>query len=103
MISFIFSHELFCITSATILAGFIGLFESTHFLNILLNFEIIFLGLNFQLITISIFLNDPFGHIFALCILALVVSGAVIGLSLVVLQFRTKQSIVFTEISTLKG
>lgn len=49
-----FGHELIPLTIAIFLVGLVGFLESKEFLSILINTEIIMLGINFNLITSSV-------------------------------------------------
>ena len=46
-----FSHELIPLTTAIFLVGLAGFLESREFLSLLVNTEIMMLGINFHLIT----------------------------------------------------
>jgi NADH-quinone oxidoreductase subunit K len=98
-----FIHELIPLTFCIFLVGFIGFIESKDFLNILINIEIMMLGINFYLITLSIYYGSYIGQVYALCFLAITAAETAIGLGLLILLYRNKGQIKFTEISTLKG
>jgi NADH-quinone oxidoreductase subunit K len=61
------------------------------------------LGVNFYLITTSIFYGSYEGQVYALCFLAVTAAETAIGLGLLVLLYRSKGQITFTELSTLKN
>lgn len=98
-----YSHELLPLTICIFLVGFIGFIESKEFLTLLVNVEIMMLGANFYLITSSLVLGDYWGQIYALCFLAVTAAETAIGLGLLILLYRAKGHISFTELSTLKG
>lgn len=98
-----YSHELFPLAICIFLIGFIGFIESKEFLTMLVNVEIMMLGANFYLITGSLIFGDYLGQIYALCFLAVTAAETAIGLGLLILLYRTKGRISFTELSTLKG
>lgn len=50
-----YSHELLPLAFCLFLIGFLGFLESREFLSILINTEIIMLGLNFYLVTLSLY------------------------------------------------
>jgi NADH:ubiquinone oxidoreductase subunit K len=50
----IYSHEFFPLSTAIFLFGIIGFLESCEFLSILINTEIMMLGINFHLITSAV-------------------------------------------------
>jgi len=98
-----FAHELIPLTIAIFLIGFIGFLESREFLSVLINTEIMMLGINFNLITNSILWGDYYGQVYALCFLAITAAETAVGLGILILLYRTKGKISFDEFSTLKG
>jgi NADH-quinone oxidoreductase subunit K len=102
-INLLYCHELLPLTTCIFLIGFLGFLESKDFLSLLINTEIIMLGLNFYVITSSLAWGDYLGQVYALCFLAITAAETAIGLGLLILVYRTKGNIVFTELSTLKG
>jgi len=98
-----YSHELIPVTVAIFLIGLIGFLESREFLSILVNTEIMMLGINFHLITSAILWGDYYGQVYALCFLAITAAETAVGLGILILLYRTKGKISFNEFSTLKG
>lgn len=98
-----FNHELIPLTISIFLIGLIGFLESQEFLSILINTEIMMLGINFHLITNSILWSDYYGQVYALCFLAITAAETAVGLGILILLYRTKGKISFDEFSTLKG
>lgn len=99
----VFVHELLPLALCLFLIGFLGFLESREFLSMLINTEIVMLGLNLYLITLSLHWGDYFGQLFAICILAITAAETAIGLGLLVLLYRARGNILFTELSTLRG
>jgi len=97
------SHELIPLAVAIFLVGLIGFLESREFLSLLINTEIMMLGVNFHLITSSILWGDYYGQAYALCFLAVTAAETAVGLGILILLYRTKGKISFDEFSTLKG
>jgi NADH-quinone oxidoreductase subunit K len=85
------------------LVGLVGFLESREFLSMLINVEVMMLGMNFYLITSSLVWGDYYGQVYALCFLAVTAAETAIGLGLLILLYRAKGRITFTELSTLKG
>jgi len=98
-----FSHELIPLATAIFLIGLVGFLESREFLSVLVNTEIMMLGVNFHLITSSITWGDYYGQVYALCFLAVTAAETAVGLGILILLYRTKGKISFDEFSTLKG
>jgi len=98
-----YSHELIPLTIAIFLMGLIGFIESREFLSILINTEIMMLGINFNLITHSILWGDYMGQAYALAFLAVTAAETAVGLGILILSYRTRGRITFDELSTLRG
>jgi len=98
-----FYNELTPLTIAIFLIGLIGFLESSEFLSILINTEIMMLAVNFNLITSAIGWGDYLGQAYALCFLAVTAAETAVGLGILILLYRTKGKITFDEFSTLKG
>jgi len=96
-------YELIPLAISIFLVGLIGFLESRDFLTLLINVEIMMLGLNFYLITSSIVSGTYLGQVYALCFLAVTAAETAVGLGLLILLYRSKGQIVFTELTTLKG
>lgn len=98
-----FSHELIPLTTAIFLIGLAGFLESREFLTLLVNTEIMMLGINFHLITTAAVWGDYKGQVYALCFLAITAAETAIGLGILILLYRVKGKISFDEFSTLRG
>ena len=61
------------------------------------------LAVNFNFITFSRMLGDELGQIFVFFILTVAAAEAAIGLAILVVLFRTRQSINVEELNSLKG
>jgi len=78
--------------------GAFGIFINKR--NILLSvicIEIIFYGLNFFLVAISMYLDDFFGEIFALFVLTLAAAESALALGLITLYFQTYGNVLLAE------
>ena len=69
---------------------------------LLMCIELMLLAVNFNFIAFSRMLGDELGQIFVFFILTVAASAA-IGLAILVVLFRTRQSINVDELGTLKG
>lgn len=99
----VYGYELLPLAVCIFLVGVAGFLESQNFLVLLVNIEVIILGINFFLITQALVIGDYTGHVYALCFLAVTASETAIGLGILILLYRTKGQITFTEVSTLRG
>lgn len=98
-----FDHELTPLAIAIFLVGLAGFLESREFLSLLVNTEVMMLGINFHLITSSIIWGDYRGQVYALCFLAITAAETAVGLGILILLYRVKGKISFDELSTLRG
>jgi NADH-quinone oxidoreductase subunit K len=98
-----YAYDLLPLAICIFLVGLVGFIESRDFLTLLVNTELMMLGINFYLITTSIVYGSYEGQIYALCFLAITAAETAIGLGLLVLLYRSKGQITFTELSTLKN
>ena len=84
--------------------GVIGIFlNRKNVIVILMSIELIFLAVNINLVSFSIFLNDLNGQIFTLFILTVAAAEAAIGLAIIVVYYRNSGSIYVEDIDRLKG
>jgi len=70
---------------------------------LLMCIELMLLSVNFNFIAFSRMLNDELGQIFVFFILTVAAAEAAIGLAILVVLFRTRQSINVEELGALKG
>lgn len=93
----IFSSLLFCI-------GVCGLLlNQRSLLNLLMSLEIILLAINTNFVAIAQHLEQRSGQIMVFFILTVAAAESAIGLSLLTVIFRQKQSIAVDTLSELKG
>ena len=84
--------------------GVIGIFlNRKNIIVILMNIELLLLGVNMNLVSFSIFLNDLSGQIFTLFILTVAAAEAAIGLAIIVIYYRKTGTIRVEDINSLKG
>ena len=84
--------------------GLAGVFlNRKNIIVILMSIELILLGVNINLVSFSIFINDLTGQIFTLFILTVAAAEAAIGLAIIVVYYRNSGTIRVEEIDKLKG
>jgi NADH-quinone oxidoreductase subunit K len=69
----------------------------------LMSLELMFLSINFNFIVFGNLLNDLAGQIFVFFILTVVAAESAIGLAIIVVLYRNKNSINVEDIARLKG
>jgi NADH-quinone oxidoreductase subunit K len=84
--------------------GLCGIFFNNHnFLTVLLNIEVMLLGVGLLYIGFSVFFFEPKGQMYALIILVLAAAESCLGLSLLVSLFRSRRSITQLELTHLSN
>ena len=68
-----------------------------------MSLELMFLSINYNFIIFGNYLNDLVGQVFVFFILTVVAAESAIGLAIIVVLFRKKQSINVEDIGRLKG
>jgi NADH:ubiquinone oxidoreductase subunit K len=96
-------YDLLPLAICIFLVGLIGFIESRDFLTLLVNTELMMLGVNFYLITVSLIYGSYSGQVYALCFLAVTAAETAIGLGLLILFYRSKGQITFVELTSLRG
>tara|TARA_Y100000996_G_C22377311_1_gene583588 strand:+ start:30 stop:335 length:306 start_codon:yes stop_codon:yes gene_type:complete len=74
-----------------------------NILIMLMSLELMFLSINFNFIIFGNYLNDIAGQVFVFFILTVIAAESAIGLAIIVVLFRAKQSINVDDIGKLKG
>ncbi|MBY0378287.1 MAG: NADH-quinone oxidoreductase subunit NuoK [Gammaproteobacteria bacterium] len=70
---------------------------------LLMSVELMLLAVNMNFIAFASFLQDSAGQIFVFFILAVAAAETAIGLAILIILFRTRQSINVTDLDALKG
>lgn len=84
--------------------GSMGIFiNRRNVLNLLMSIELILLAVNFNFIIFSRYLNDLAGQIFVFFILTVAAVESAIGLAIIVLIYRSKNSINIRDFNKLKN
>ena len=93
----------------TLAAILFGLGVAGIFLNrknviiLLMAIELMLLAVNMNFVAFSYFLNDTAGQVFVFFILTVAAAEAAIGLAILVVLFRNRQTINVDDLDTLKG
>ncbi|MCZ6517218.1 MAG: NADH-quinone oxidoreductase subunit NuoK [Gammaproteobacteria bacterium] len=70
---------------------------------LLMCIELMLLAVNFNFIALSRYLDDIAGQVFVFFVLTVAAAEAAIGLAILVIVFRTRQSINVQDLDSLKG
>lgn len=65
--------------------------------------ELMLLAVNFNFVILSRFLDDIAGQVFVFFILTVAAAEAAIGLAILVVLFRSRQSVQVEDLDTMKG
>ena len=85
-------------------ASAMGIFMNRkNVLVILMSIELMLLAVNFNFVAFSQYLGDTAGQIFVFFILTVAAAEAAIGLAILVLIYRNRQSINVQDLDSLKG
>lgn len=88
---------LFCISMA-------GIFiNRKNVIILLMAIELMLLSVNMNFIAFSYYLNDLQGQVFVFFILTVAAAEAAIGLAILVVLFRNRQTINVADLDSLKG
>lgn len=95
----------FLVVSAILFTlGVFGIFlNRRNVIVILMSVELILLSVSVNLVAFSAQLSDLTGQVFSMFILTVAAAEAAIGLAILVVFFRNKNSIAVEDISSLKG
>jgi len=84
--------------------GILGVFlNRKNLIVLLMSIELILLSANINLVSFSNYYKDITGQIFVLFTLSVSAAEAAVGLAIIVIFFRKKDSIHIDDINTLKG
>lgn len=93
----ILSAILFCISLA-------GIFlNRKNIIILLMSIELMLLSVNFNFVAFSAFMQDISGQVFVFFILTVAAAEAAIGLAILVVLYRSKQSINVDDMNSMKG
>ncbi len=88
---------MFCLSMA-------GIFlNRKNVLILLMSIELMLLSVNMNFIAFSHFLGDPAGQVFVFFILTVAAAESAIGLAILVVLFRNRQTINVDDLDSLKG
>ncbi len=97
-------HHYLILAALLFSIGTVGLFMNRKsVITILMSIELMLLAVNLNFIAFSVYLKDIVGQIFSLIILSIAAAEISIGLAILVLYFRNRDSIEIEDINQMKG
>jgi NADH-quinone oxidoreductase subunit K len=92
------------LSSIVFVIGICGIFlNKKNLIIILMSIELMLLAVNINMVAFSAYLQDLTGQIFTIFILTVAAAEAAIGLAILVIFYRKKNSIDTDDVSELKG
>lgn len=97
--------EHYLILSALLFAlGLLGVYWGRKtVITILMSIELMLLSVNLNLVAFSSFHKDLVGQVFVLFVLTIAAAEAAIGLAILVIYHRQKQSVSVEDMSSIRG
>ena len=83
--------------------GLFGLLTKRNLIAVLMSIELMLLAVNFNFIAFSQYLGDTAGQIFVFFVLTVAAAESAIGLAIMVLVFRNRNTINVADLNKLKG
>jgi len=91
------------ITSTLFLIGILGLvLNRKNIIIIIMSIELMLLAVNLNFIIFSIYLDDILGQMFVLFILTVAATESAIGLAILIVYYRVKNTILVEKIPSIK-
>jgi len=87
---------LFCI-------GVYGVLTRRNGVLVLMSIELILNAVNINLVAFGAFQDNVLGDVFAVFVIAVAAAEVGVGLAMVLLMYRNRKSIDFTEVDMMKG
>ena len=96
--------EHYLVASALLFAiGLFGLITSRNLIKVLMSVEFILNAANLNFVAFSHYLNDIGGQVFVFFILTVAAAESAIGLAILVVLFRNRNTINVQDLDSLKG
>lgn len=84
--------------------GVLGIFiNRKNVIVILMSIELVLLAVNINFVAFSVFQHNMLGQIFTMIVLTVAAAEAAIGLAILVVYFRNRESIAVEDIHLMKG
>ena len=92
------------VSSLLFTIGICGIFlNRKNIITILMSVELILLAVNINFVAFSAMLGDIMGQIFAMFVLTVAAAEAAIGLAILVIYFRNRDTIAVEDVNMMKG
>ncbi|MFL2848029.1 MAG: NADH-quinone oxidoreductase subunit NuoK [Coraliomargaritaceae bacterium] len=96
-------NEFVIVSSLLFLIGFLGVIFRRNTIIIYMSIELMLNAVNLALVAFSRFNNTMDGSIFVFFIMTVAAAEVAVGLAIIVMIYRQKQTILVNELNQLKG
>ena len=96
-------NEFIIVSSMLFLVGFFGVIFRRNTIIIYMSIELMLNAINLALVAFSRFNNTMDGLIFVFFIMTVAAAEVAVGLAIIVMLYRQKQTVLVNELNQLKG
>lgn len=96
-------NEFIIVSSMLFLVGFFGVIFRRNTIIIYMSLELMLNAINLALVAFSRFNNTMDGTIFVFFIMTVAAAEVAVGLAIIVMLYRQKQTVLVNELNQLKG
>ena len=96
-------NEFIIVSSMLFLVGFFGVIFRKNTIIIYMSLELMLNAINLALVAFSRFNNTMDGLIFVFFIMTVAAAEVAVGLAIIVMLYRQKQTVLVNELNQLKG
>ena len=96
-------NEFIIVSSMLFLVGFFGVIFRRNTIIIYMSIELMLNAINLALVAFSRFNNTMDGSIFVFFIMTVAAAEVAVGLAIIVMLYRKKQTVLVNELNQLKG
>jgi NAD(P)H-quinone oxidoreductase subunit 4L len=96
-------NQFLLLAAALFCIGVYGVLTRRNGVLVLMSVELILNAVNINLVAFGAFQDNVLGDVFAVFVIAVAAAEVGVGLAMVLLMYRNRKSIDFTEVDLLKG
>ena len=96
-------NQFLLLAAALFCIGVYGVLTRRNGVLVLMSIELILNAVNINLVAFGAFQDNVMGDVFAVFVIAVAAAEVGVGLAMVLLMYRNRKSIDFTEVDMLKG
>ena len=96
-------NQFLLLAAALFCIGVYGVLTRRNGVLVLMSVELILNAVNINLVAFGAFQDNVLGDVFAVFVIAVAAAEVGVGLAMVLLMYRNRKSIDFTEVDMMKG